>query len=197
LKNFFTTREILDKYEPDVVRLFMLSGHYRTPINFSIELLDSTKSALDRIYNSITNLEELLSKAKDNGILESEVKYKEHLNKYKQRYIEKMDDDFNTADAISVIFDLIRDVNTNIDENSSMDMIKYSLDLIRELGFPLGILQRSKRGNIETEIELLIEKRQKARQNKNWALADKIRDDLKDKGIILEDTSGGVRWKRI
>lgn len=197
LNNFFTTREILDKYEPDVIRLFMLSGHYRTPINFSIELLDSTKSALDRIYNSIINLEELSSKVKNDGILDSEIKYKEHLNSYKQRYIEKMDDDFNTADAISVIFDLIRDINTNVDENSSMEIIKCSLDLIRELGFPLGILQKSKRGSIETEVELLIEKRQKARKDKNWALADKIRDDLKDKGIILEDTSDGVRWKRI
>ncbi|BAH05213.1 cysteine--tRNA ligase [Clostridium kluyveri] len=197
LNNFFTTREILDKYEPDVIRLFMLSGHYRTPINFSIELLDSTKSALDRICNSIINLEELSSKVKNDGILDSEIKYKEHLNSYKQRYIEKMDDDFNTADAISVIFDLIRDINTNIDENSSMEIIKYSLALIRELGSPLGILQKSKRGSIETEVELLIEKRQKARKDKNWALADKIRDDLKDKGIILEDTSDGVRWKRV
>lgn len=197
LNNFFTTREILDKYEPDVIRLFMLSGHYRTPINFSIELLDSTKSALDRIRNSIINLEELSSKVKNDGILDSEIKYKEHLNSYKQRYIEKMDDDFNTADAISVIFDLIRDINTNVDENSSMEIIKYSLDLIRELGSPLGILQKSKRGSIEAEVELLIEKRQKARKDKNWALADKIRDDLKDKGIILEDTSDGVRWKKI
>lgn len=197
LNNFFTTREILENYEPDVVRLFMLSGHYRTPINFSIELLDSTKSALDRIYNSIINLEEFLSKSKNNALLDSEKKYKEHLDGYRKRYIEKMDDDFNTADAISVIFDLIRDINTNIDENSSVEIIKYSLDLIRELGSPLGMLQKSERGSIEAEIELLIEKRQKARQDKNWELADKIRDDLKDKGIILEDTSDGVRWKRI
>jgi len=197
LNNFFTTREILENYEPDVVRLFMLSGHYRTPINFSIELLDSTKSALDRICNSIINLEEFLSNDKNNTLLDSEIKYREHLDSYRKRYIEKMDDDFNTADAISVIFDLIRDVNTNIDENSSVEIIKYCLDLIRELGSPLGILQKSERGSIETEVELLIEKRQKARQDKNWALADEIRDDLKDKGIILEDTSGGVRWKRI
>lgn len=197
LNNFFTTREILDKYESDVVRLFMLSGHYRTPINFSIELLDSTQSALDRIYNSITNLEELLDKAKDDSMLRDEEEYKNQLDKYKQRYIEKMDDDFNTADAISVIFDLIRDINTNIHENSSRTIINYSLDLIRELGSPLGILQKSKKGSIETEIQLLIEKRQKARREKNWALADKIRDDLKDNGIILEDTPGGVRWKRI
>lgn len=197
LNNFFTTREILDKYEPDVIRLFMLSGHYRTPINFSMELLDSTKSALDRIDNSITNLEELLVGAKDSEVLESMIKYKENLNSYRRRYIEKMDDDFNTADAISVIFDLIRDINTNINVNSPGELVKYSLDLIRELGAPLGILKQSKKKNIDMEIELLIEKRQKARKDKNWALADSIRDDLKNRGIILEDTAGGVRWKKV
>ncbi|KZL93150.1 cysteine--tRNA ligase [Clostridium magnum] len=197
LNNFFTAREILEKYDADVIRMFMLSGHYRTQINFSLELLDSTKAALDRIYNSIANLENLLDEVKVENITESEKEYTKTLTSYRQKYIEKMDDDFNTADAISVIFDLVREINTNVGSNSSKELVKYSLDLIRELGNPLGILQNSKKGSIEEEIEKLIEQRQQARKNKDWALSDKIRDDLKAQGIILEDTPQGVRWKRI
>jgi cysteinyl-tRNA synthetase len=197
LNNFFTAREILEKYDADVIRMFMLSGHYRTQINFSLELLDSTKAALDRIYNSIANLENLLDEVKIEKLTESEKEYTNTLSSYKEKYIEKMDDDFNTADAISVIFDLVREINTNIGTDSSREMVKCSLDLIRELGNPLGMLQESKRGTIEDEIEKLIEKRQQARKNKDWALSDKIRDDLKAQGIILEDTSQGVRWKRV
>lgn len=196
LNNFFTAREILEKYDSDVIRMFMLSGHYRTQINFSLDLLDSTKAALDRIYNSITNLENLLAEVKMEGLAEREEEYIKVLNSYKEKYIEKMDDDFNTADAISVIFDLIREINTNVGLNSSKELVKYSLDLIRELGEPLGMLQKSKKGSIEEEIERLIEKRQQARKNKDWALSDQIRDELKAQGIILEDTPQGVRWKK-
>lgn len=197
LNNFFTAREILEKYDPDVIRMFMLSGHYRTQINFSLELLDSTKAALDRIYNSIANLENLLDEIKIEEITQCEEEYIKTLSSYREKYIEKMDDDFNTADAISVIFDLVREINTNIGSNSSKAIVKYSLDLIRELGNPLGMLQNSKKGSIEEEIEKLIEQRQQARKNKDWALSDKIRDDLKAQGIILEDTPQGVRWKRV
>ncbi|ACO85617.1 cysteine--tRNA ligase [Clostridium botulinum] len=197
LNNFFTAREILEKYDADVLRMFMLSGHYRTQINFSMELLDSTKSALDRLYNSINNLENLLDEVKNEELRDEELEYKNELQKYKEKYIEKMDDDFNTADAISVIFDLIRDVNTNVTIESSKELVKYTLDLIRELGSPLGILQESTKASLEEEIEKLIEERQKARKEKNWALADKIRDNLKERGIVLEDTPQGVRWKQI
>ncbi|APC85359.1 cysteine--tRNA ligase [Clostridium botulinum] len=197
LNNFFTAREILEKYDADVLRMFMLSGHYRTQINFSMELLDSTKAALDRLYNSINNLENLLDEVKNEELRDEELEYKNELQKYKEKYIEKMDDDFNTADAISVIFDLIRDVNTNVTIESSKELVKYTLDLIRELGSPLGILQESTKASLEEEIEKLIEERQKARKEKNWALADKIRDNLKERGIVLEDTTQGVRWKQI
>ncbi|AKC64355.1 cysteine--tRNA ligase [Clostridium sporogenes] len=197
LNNFFTAREILEKYDADVLRMFMLSGHYRTQINFSMELLDSTKAALDRLYNSINNLENLLDEVKNEELRAKELEYKNELQKYKERYKEKMDDDFNTADAISVIFDLIRDVNTNVTIESSKELVKYTLDLIRELGKPLGILQESTKASLEEEIEKLIEERQKARKEKNWALADKIRDNLKERGIVLEDTPQGVRWKQI
>ncbi|MBC2399995.1 cysteine--tRNA ligase [Clostridium tetanomorphum] len=197
LNNFFTAREILERYEPDVVRLFMLSGHYRAQLNFSEELLESAKSGLDRLYNAIGNLENLLNEVTQESIQENEKDYLRHLEEYKNRYIEKMDDDFNTADAISVIYDMVRDVNTNVGANSSMELVKYSLNMIRELGKPLGILQKSIKGNIDEEIEKLIEQRQQARKTKDWALADKIRDELKERGIVLEDTPQGVRWKRI
>ncbi|AKN33000.1 cysteinyl-tRNA synthetase [Clostridium carboxidivorans P7] len=196
LNNFFTAREILEKYDSDVIRLFMLSGHYRTQINFSMESLESMKAAMDRLYNSISNLESLLEETKQEELMDQEVEYIKILDGYKEKYIEKMDDDFNTADAVSVIFDLIRDINTNVKIDSSKKLIKHCLNLIKELGKPLGILQKSKKGNLEEKIEALIEERQQARKDKNWALSDKIRDDLKEQGILLEDTPQGVRWKR-
>ncbi len=171
LNNFFTAREILEKYDADVLRMFMLSGHYRTQINFSMELLDSTKAALDRLYNSINNLENLLDEVKNEELRAKELEYKNELQKYKEKYIEKMDDDFNTADAISVIFDLIRDVNTNVTIESSKELVKYTLDLIRELGNPLGILQESTKASLEEEIEKLIEERQKARKEKKMGIS--------------------------
>ncbi|MBP2033145.1 cysteinyl-tRNA synthetase [Clostridium algifaecis] len=197
LNNFFTVREVLQKYDPDVIRMFMLSGHYRTQINFSIELLDSTKAAMDRLNNSILNLESFLDRAVTESIDESEKNYINNLNEYKVKYIQKMDDDFNTADAIAVIFDLIKDININVNNKSSKELINYCLSLIKELGGPLGILQHSKRENIEDDIQKLIEKRQQARKDKNWKLADEIRDMLKKDKIVLEDTAQGVRWKRI
>jgi len=197
LNNFFTAREVLEKYDADVIRLFMLSAHYRTPLNFSEELLEASKSSLERLYNAIANLESLLEEVKIDKMNEDEKIYLEKLNSYRDKYIEKMDDDFNTADGISVIFDLVRDINTNVTLTSSKELVKLSLDLIRELGEPLGILQKSTKGNLEKEIEELIAKRQQARKDKNWALADKIRDELKAKGIILEDTPQGVRWKKV
>ena len=172
----------------------MLSAHYRTQLNFSIELLDSAKASVERLYNAIGNLERLLEEVKIEEVQEGEKAFVDTLNSYRQKYIEKMDDDFNTADGIAVIFDLIKDININVSSDSSKKIIQMSLDLIRELGQPLCILQKSTKVSLEEEIEKLIEERQQARKDKNWALADKIRDDLKDRGIILEDTPQGVRW---
>ncbi|GAB6150951.1 MULTISPECIES: cysteine--tRNA ligase [Clostridium] len=196
LNNFFTTREILEKYDAEVIRLFMLSAHYRTPLNFSDDLLQSAKASNERLYNAIGNLERLLDEVKVDKFTENEKEYVKNLESYKEKYIEKMDDDFNTADAISVIFDLVKDINTNINTESSKELVEYSLELIRELGKPLGILQKSTMLDLNAEIEKLIEQRQQARKDKDWALADKIRDDLKARGIVLEDTPQGVRWKR-
>lgn len=197
LNNFFTAREILAEYDADVVRFLMLSGHYRVQLNFSKELLDSAKASVERLYNAIGNLENLIEEVTVEDMTDEEVKYLNSLEQYREKYIEKMDDDFNTADAITAIFDLIRDINSNVSVDSSKELCKKALDLIRELGNPLGILQKSKRGNIDDEIEELIEKRQQARKNKDFALADKIRDDLKARNIVLEDTPQGVRWKLI
>lgn len=196
MNNFFTARELLETYEPDVLRLFMLSGHYRTQLNFSLELLDSAKSAYERITNTISNLENMLNESEVEEFNDVDKNYADHINSYREKYIEKMDDDFNTADGIAVIFDMVRDINTNVNGNSSKMLIKNCIDIIKELGSPLGILQNVARGSLEEEIEKLIEERQKARKERNWALADEIRDDLKAKGIILEDTPQGVRWKR-
>lgn len=196
LNNFLTARDALKKFDPEVIRFLMLSAHYRTQLNYSPELLESDRSALERLYNSIYNLENLLKNTNVDKLKDEEKVYLDNLNSYRDKYIEKMEDDFNTADAISVIFDLVRDINSNLGIESSKEIIETSLNLIRELGKPLGILQKSTKINLEEEIEKLIQERQKARKEKNFALSDKIRDDLKAKGIILLDTPEGVRWKK-
>lgn len=197
LNNFFTARDVLKEYDSDVIRFFMLSAHYRTQINFSKELLDSAKASVERLYNTIGNLENLIDEVSRENMNEEEKDYIDSLNKYREKYIQKMDDDFNTADAITVLFELSKDLNTNLNVNSSKEVVSKALGVLRELGAPLGILQKSTKGSLEDEIEALIEARQKARKEKNFAEADKIRDDLKARGIVLEDTPQGVRWKKV
>ena len=197
LNNFFTAREILKEYDADTIRFSMLSAHYRTQLNFSKELMESAAASMERLYNAASNLENLLKEVSADTMKEEENKYLETLDNFRTKYIEKMDDDFNTADAISVIFDLIKDININITIESSKELIEKCLNLIRELGAPLGILQRKAKVNLEAEVEGLIAKRQQARKDKDFSLSDKIRDDLKARGIVLEDTAQGVRWKKV
>ncbi|MFR5265731.1 cysteine--tRNA ligase [Clostridium sp.] len=197
LSNFFTAREILEKYDVDVIRFLMLSAHYRQPVNFSMELLDSAKASVERLYNCVSNIENLLEETTADTMTEAEAEFLKSLNKHKEKYIEKMDDDFNTADAITAMFDLAKDINSNLNAESSKEVLNGALSLIRELGAPLGIIQKSTKVSLEDEVEELIRQRQEARKNRDFAMADKIRDDLKARGIVLEDTPQGVRWKKL
>ncbi|MCX7748271.1 MAG: cysteine--tRNA ligase [Clostridia bacterium] len=197
--NFFTVRDIVQHFDYEVIRFFMLSAHYRSPINFSDELLEQAKNGLDRIYNCLDNLEYLRKTSSEKERDSQGEALIQSLDGLKKRFIGAMDDDINTADAISVIFDMVREINSSITAASgtSQQTIDYSLNLLKELGGVLGILQKQKSDHLESEIEELISKRQQARKEKNWKLADEIRDQLKDKGILLEDTPQGVKWKKV
>ncbi len=194
LGNFVTVRQVSEKYDLEVLRMFILQVQYRNPINYTDDAILATKNALDRLYNAKFNLEQLISeKADDNS--ELDVEWKSRVDGYKEAFKSKMDDDLNTADAISVIFDLVKDINTNVATSADA---KYALDMLVELTGVLGLLTRRNEDNsIDAEIEELIAQRQAARKSKNWAEADRIRDELKAKGIVLEDTKEGVRWKRV
>lgn len=196
LNNFFTVHDIAQHYDLEVLRMFMLSAHYRNPINFSDDLLEQNKNALERLYNAKNNLLYLLENAAEKEAAQEEQELMSRLDGYKEKYIEAMDDDLNTADAISAIFDLVRDVNGSLNAESSKAAVKAAYDMLMELSGVIGLLEK-KEESLNTEIEALIEQRQQARKDKNWALADKIRDDLKAQGIVLEDTPQGVKWKRV
>lgn len=195
--NFFTVRDISKEFDLEVVRLFMLSAHYKTPVNFSFEILKQTESALNRLYNTRDNLIYILDKASQSDMNEDEKEFVSSLSKYREEFKKAMEDDINTANAISTVFELSKDINTNIDENSSKEAIQCAYDIYMELNNVLGLLSRREEKDIlEDEIINLIEKRQEARKNKDFALADKIRDDLLDRGIVLEDTREGVKWHK-
>ena len=196
LGNFFTVRDISQEFDLEVVRLFMLSAHYRNPVNFSKELLEQAQSALERLYNAKNNLEYLLKDATDCTPTEEENKFLDSLPEFVADFERAMDDDINTADAIGVIFDLVREVNIEVKTGQSAVTIRRALDTLLKLTDILGLLSKQK-GKLEEEIEELIIKREQARKDKNWALADSIRDVLKEQDIVLEDTPQGVRWKRI
>jgi len=193
LGNFFTAREIAARYDPEVIRFFMLSAHYRSPINFSPELLDQAGKALERLYNTIDNLAHLFKNTDDT---EERPYFLKKLEELRDKFINAMDDDFNTADAISILFDISREINTVLNERSKKNHIDRALNLLKELGGILGILKKERDVILEKEIEALVKKREQARKEKDWPTADSIREELKKKGIILEDTPAGVRWKR-
>ena len=196
LGNFITVRQVSQKYDLEVLRMFILQVQYRNPINYTDEAINATKNALERLYNTKFNLERIISEKKDD-VCELDSEWKNTIDKYKTAFISKMDDDLNTADALAVIFDLVKEINTNINSESSSADTKYALNMLIELTGILGLLnRRSNDTTIDPDVENLILQRQDARKNKNWAEADRIRDELKSKGIILEDTKNGVRWKK-
>lgn len=193
--NFFTVRDILDKYNGEVIRFYLLSGHYRSPIDFSEKLMESAKSGLARLSNAKSTLEHLVVKGKDN-VSDAENESLEGLNRYKDKFIAAMDDDLNTADAIAAIFELVNEVNMLNTDGLSKMYAGSALAMLSELTGVLGVLDDIDVGDsdeVDSELESLIEERQKAREEKNWARADEIRDILKEKGITLKDTPQGVQ----
>ena len=196
LGNFFTVREIGEKYDLQVLRFFMLSAHYRSPLNFSAELMEASKNGLDRIVNAVKNLKFLEENASVAGMTEEEAQKAAQLADFEKKFDEAMDDDFNTADAVSAIFELVKYANTNVDGTSTKDFVCAVKDKIISLSDILGLIVEKEEEMLDADIEKLIEERQAARKEKNFARADEIRDILLAKGIVLKDTREGVKWER-
>lgn len=196
LGNFFTVREIGEKYDLQVLRFFMLQAHYRSPLNFSAELMEAAKNSLERIRTAAKNLQFLADHAETEEIREAEEKLLTDAKEYVTKFKAAMEDDFNTADAIAAIFELVKYANQNTDSSSSKAYSQALLDELTTLCDVLGILVETKEEMLDSDIEALIEERQQARKNRDFARADEIRDELLEKGIVLEDTREGVKWKR-
>ncbi len=193
LNNFFTVRDVANVYGYEPIRYLMLASHYRSPINYSKEVIEQCIASLDRLYSCRKNLDFLLSHSEVGNISEE---LKEQFLKNKVEFISAMEDDLNTAVALSSLFNLVRDINSAFSENGNLNegAIKFAMGLFDELSGILGLVYNRKTEPLDEEIEALIEKREKARKEKNWVLADKIRDELKGKNIVLEDTQQGVKW---
>jgi cysteinyl-tRNA synthetase len=196
LNNFFTVREIGEKYDLQVLRFFMLSAHYRSPINFSADLMEASKNGLDRIITAVENLEHLAGASNVEQITEEEKANLRSAAEYTAKFEAAMDDDFNTADAVSAIFELVKYANTNASADNSKEYLNSLHKQIKLLSDILGIIVEKETEILAEDIEKLIEARQAARKEKNFARADEIRDELLAKGIVLEDTREGVKWKK-
>lgn len=194
--NFLFVKDIAKDFSLETLRFFLLSAHYRTPINFSRDIMIQIENGLERLYNGKKNLEYLLENTEDRDLTEEEKSGVDIIKGFKDSFIESMDDDLNTAEAISSLFELIKFSNSSINEHSSKKLVEESYNLLQELSNVLGILNKQDE-ILEDEILELIEKRTQARKDKDFKLSDEIRDILKSKGIVLEDTQEGVKWKRI
>lgn len=194
--NFFTVREIGEKYPLKVLRFFMLSAHYRSPINFSKDLMEAAKNGLERIQTAVDNVRHLLEKKEDTTLSAEEKEILENIQELKVKFETAMDDDFNTADAISAIFEMVKVTNSNATADSSKEFLQSVLSQIETLCEVLGIEITEEKELLDEEIENLIKERQEARKSKNFKRSDEIRDMLLEQGIVLEDTREGVRWKR-
>lgn len=196
LGNFFTVRDISEKYDLQVLRFFMLSAHYRSPLNFSAELMEAAGNGLERIRNAVSNLQYLSENASGETLTEAEQKELAALSVYREKFEEAMDDDFNTADAVSAVFELVKYANSSVTAANSKVWILRVKEEILSLCDILGIAAEKKEELLDEEIEKLIQERQEARKAKNFARADEIRAQLLEKGITLLDTREGVKWKR-
>ncbi|MDU7151260.1 MAG: cysteine--tRNA ligase [Peptoniphilus grossensis] len=194
--NFFTVREIADEFDLEVLRFFLLTTQYRSPINFSREVMEQTKNSSKRLYNAKYKLEDAIEKSNADKITDEEEKLYRSFDRHIEKFENAMDDDLNTADAITAIFDLVKDINLNLDESNSKEMLEKTLELLKKLTRVLGIME-GEREEISEDIEGLIAERNAARKNKDFAKADEIRDKLKEMGIEIEDTRSGTTWKRI
>ena len=196
LGNFFTVREISEKYDLQVLRFFMLSAHYRSPLNFSAELMEAAKNSLERIITAAGTLKYLMENTKTECMTGEEKEKYARSALYRESFEKAMDDDFNTADAIAAVFEYVKFINTNTAGDSSEEYLRLLYDRLEKLTDVLGIIIDRKEEMLDSDIEALIEERQAARKEKNFARADEIRAELLAKGIILEDTREGVKWKR-
>ena len=196
LGNFRTVREISEQYDLQVLRFFMLSAHYRSPLNFSAELMEASKNGLERILNATDNLKHLIASVAAEEMSAEEKEAFSKTDAYVEEFEKAMDDDFNTADAIAAIFELVKYANTTATAESSKEYLRGLLDRIVKLGDVLGLILDKEEELLDADIEKLIEERQAARKAKDFARADAIRDELLEKGIILKDTREGVQWKK-
>ena len=196
LGNFRTVRQIGEQYDLQVLRFFMLNAHYRSPLNFSADLMESAKTGLARICNAADSLKHYAGAAKEAEMTAEEMTALEEAKNLAKKFDDAMDDDFNTADAISVVFELVRLANSNVNEDGTKAFVQSLLDELLELGDILGLVFETKEEILDEEIEKLIEERQVARKERNFQRADEIRAELLEKGIVLEDTREGVKWKR-
>lgn len=194
--NFFTVRDISEKYDLQVLRFFMLSAHYRSPLNFSADLMEAAKNGLERIRTAVENLKFLEQAARGESLSDEETKWLEEASAYTAQFEAAMDDDFNTADAISAVFELVTFCNTHAEAARSKIFLQKLADQITLLTDICGLVAQRKEELLDADIEALIEARQTARKEKNFARADEIRQELLEKGIVLEDTREGVKWKR-
>ncbi len=194
--NFFTVRDIEQRYDLQVLRFFMLSAHYRSPLNFSDELMEAAKNSLERILTAAENLRDRTERATVTEMTNAERELVQQSKQYVEKFEAAMEDDANTADAVSAIFELVKFANTNVNENSSKEFAKALYDCMNTLCDVMGIITERKEEILDEEIEQLIEERQAARKEKNFARADEIRDELLARGIVLKDTREGVKWSR-
>ena len=193
LGNFFTVRDVAEKYGYEPIRYLMVSSHYRMPINYSVDIIEQCKASLERLYNCRDNLRFLLENAAE-GQREGKEEVFARMTQYRDQFIAAMDDDLNTADGLAALFGLAREINSSVNGGSSKELCQKALDLYMELANVLGLLYVEKDNSLDAEIEALIEKRTQARKNRDWATADAIRDELKARHVVLEDTPQGVKW---